>query len=494
MPHAGGVGPAMGTIQALAGNRAASAVVQRLEEDGKAAAGKAKKSRSGLNIREKIADALERANKQFDRLDTFVLRGMNPIDAGLATQAAKTSDAPLGDNVHEASGGAAGEMAATDGLTAVNGVLDARKAYKESKENPSGPASHAARKKYPSKALDAIQSMTTFVSDNLSVAKNLLHSDAVAAATTAEAGGGVLSTVAGAKSVRATRRAGVTTRKYRAIKKVDVGTPVGDEELAELREAELAGHRALGEAYLVLERSYDEGEGTFAQRLDTALDQVGDALKGIDKAAGGLKLAEDTNALNTSKNYVLGKQRNKVLKLGVGALGDGVRSAAAGVTIAAAATGTLASNPVGWALAATAAGLLLSVTAYKTGRAGMKRYEGARHPERWAPSVEEGGEAPAEPASQQEALKEALKFWKKAKHGERQAMARTLYGLAAGPDVPAGKGTSPKLRASARELLVVLKAGPQKMRMATDEWEKSLNDPEQTEKWLKEIENQLSSG
>ncbi len=485
----------MGTIQALAGNRAASVVVQRLEADGKAAEGKAKKSRSGLNIRDRIADALEKANKQLDRLDTFVLRGMNPIDAGLASGAAKTSDAALGNHVHEASGAAAGEMAVTDGVTAVNGVLDARKAYKESKENPSGPASHAARKKYPSKALDAVQSMTTFVSDNLSAAKNFLHSDVVAAASTAEAGGGVLGTVAGVKSVRATRRAGLTTRKYRAIQKVDVGAPVADEELAELREAELAGHRALGDAYLALQRSYDEGEvGAFAQRLDAAIGRAGEAIEGISKAAEGLKNAQDTNTLNTSKNYALGKQRNKVMKLGVGALGDGARSAGAGVTIAAAATGTLASNPVGWALAATAAGLLLSVTAYKAGRAGKKRYEGARHPERWAPPAEEGGEAPAAPASQRGALKEALKFWKKAKHGERQAMARTLYGLAAGPDVPAGKGTSPELRASARELLVVLKAGPEKMRMTADEWAKSLNDPAQTVKWQTEIENQLSSG
>lgn len=501
VPHVRSVGPMMGSIQALAGNRAASAVVQRLAENGEATASvdatakpAAKKSRTGLNIRERIASALERANKHLDVLDTLVLRGMVPANAEMNWKASQSSNTGLSEQAGASAAAAGAEMGLTDGVTAVNNVIDARKAYKESKENPTGPSSHAPRKKYPSKTLDAIQNTATDVSDFIGVAKNALHAEGVVtAASVAEAGGGMISAVAGVKSVRAARRFGLTTRKYRNVKKVDVPAPVDDPAITRLREAETESHWALAQAYVALERAHDGDDDGLADRLGAALDQTSAAFTTIEKAAGDVKQAQDTNVLNTTRDYALKKQRNKLWKQGVGAVGDGARSAGGAVTIAAAATGALASNPVGWGLAATAAGLLLSVTAYKAGRAGKKRYDGARHPDRWAPSTEEGDQAASEPASRPDALKEALKFWKKAEHSKRDAMARTLYGLAAGPQVPAGQKTSPELRTSARELLVALKSGPSDLHMTAEEWAGSLNDPADAEKWHKEIANQLAS-
>lgn len=501
VPDPRSIGPMMGSIQALAGNRAASAVVQRLAENNEAKTSgeetgkpKAKVSRSGLNIRERIASALERANKHLDVLDTLVLRGLVPGNAEVNWRASQTSDTRLSEQAGVSSAVAGAEMGVTDGVTAVNNVIDARKAYKESKENPAGPSSHAPRKKFPSKTLDAIQNLATYGSDVIGVAKNSLHAEGVVtAASVAEAGGGMIGAVAGVKSVRAARRFGLTTRKYQAVKKIDVPATVGDPELTRLREAETESHWALAHAYVALERAHEGEEDGLADRLGAALDRASDAFSTIEKAAGDVKGAQDTNVLNTTRDYALAKQRNKLWKQGVGAVGDGVRSAGGAVTIAAAASGALASNPVGWGLAATAAGLLLSVTAYKAGRAGKKRYDGARHPDRWAPSTEEGGPAASEPASRPDALKEALKFWKKVEHSKRDAMARTLYGLAAGPEVPAGQKTSPALRASARELLVALKAGPADVRMTAEKWEQSLNDPADAEKWQKEIANQLAS-
>ncbi|MGQ4514172.1 hypothetical protein [Streptomyces sp. DW26H14] len=526
-PYAHGAGPVLGSIQGLAGNRAAAGVVQRLATAGDARAlgsmrthpgdmpaavvqrlgakggtkgsggeederGK-KASRGGLDFRERIAAALERVNKRLDILDTFVLRGLVPADAKMSWQASRTSDAGLAEHVGASSAAAATEMAVTDGVTGINGVLDARKAFKESRQNPAGVASHAPRKKFPAKTLDAIQSLATYSSDVISAAKNSMAAEAVTAvAGVAEAGGGLIGTVAGVKSARAARRTVLTSRKYRDVKKIDVPTPVDDRELARLQEAEVASHWALGQAFVALEKSHDD-DGDVAERLSAAMDQTAGALSAVAEAAGRLKDANDSNLLNTTRAYALDKQRNKMWKQGVGAVGDGARSAGGAVTIAAAATGALASNPVGWGLAAAAAGLLLSVTAYKAGRAGKKRYDGVRHPDRWAPPAEEGGPAPAQPAARPEALKEALKFWKKAAHGERDAMARTLYGLAAGPGVPVGRKTSPEMRTSARELLVALKAGPSNLRMTAEEWTESLNNPADAEKWQKEIANQLAS-
>ncbi|MFE2374895.1 hypothetical protein [Streptomyces sp. NPDC059398] len=493
----------MGSIQALAGNKAASAVVQRLagnDETAKPADEQAKpeakkKSRTGLHIRERIASALEKANKHLDVLDTFVLRGMVPANAEMNWKSSANADTHFSEQAGASTAAAGAEMGLTDGVTAVNNVIDARKAYKESKENPTGPSSHAPRKKYPSKMLDAIQNTATDASDFIGVAKNALHAEGlVTAASVAEAGSGMIGAVAGVKSVRAARRFGLTTRKYQNVKKIDVPAPVQEPEINRLRDAEVESHWALAQAYVALERAHEGDDESLADRLGAALDQTSAAFTSIEKAADDVKKAQDTNALNTGRDYTLAKQRNKLWKQGVGALGDGVRSAGGAVAIAAAATGTLASNPVGWGLAATAAGLLLSVTAYKAGRAGMKRYEGARHPERWAPPTEEGEQATAaEPASRGDALKEALKFWKKAEHSKRDAMARTIYGLAAGPEVPAGKGTSPELRTSARELLVALKSGPGNLHMTEEAWVASLNDPADAEKWHKEIANQLAS-
>ena len=101
--------------------------------------------------------------------------------------------------------------------------------------------------------------------------------------------------------------------------------------------------------------------------------------------------------------------------------------------------------------------------------------------------------APKEAMSRGEALREALKFWKKAENGERKAVARRIYQYAAGPTVNAQSGVTSELRETAREILIVLKAGPADHRMDRVAWEGSLNDPERTEAWIKEIEEALSS-
>ncbi|WP_244297705.1 hypothetical protein [Streptomyces griseoflavus] len=78
--------------------------------------------------------------------------------------------------------------------------------------------------------------------------------------------------------------------------------------------------------------------------------------------------------------------------------------------------------------------------------------------------------------------------------GERQAKARDIYALAAGPGIPGCADTTRKMRASARALLVALKAGPADHKLTPGEWAETLNDPVKTGAWVKEIAEQLASG
>jgi hypothetical protein len=490
VPNAVGIVPVLGTMQARLGNKVASATVQRMNQDSET-----KASGGGTSIRKKVTHALDRASTNINVVDTFVLRGQAPADSGMGWEAGRTGDAHLSSQVDMSGTAANAEMGLADGLATVGNIIDARRAYKEKKQHPDGPASHAPRKTFKAKMLDTILNAVSTSTDIIAAARNGLAADGIVTAPgVAEGGGAGFGVFTAVSSARAARRAARTGRTYRAIKKVEAPAPVGDDELAELRGAKRHSNWALAEAYVAVERAHQGGDEGYADRLVDSLDQVTDAFGAIDKAAEDLKRAQDTNALNTTRSYALGKQRTKALKLGISAVGESTRTAGTAVGIAAVTTGALASNPAGWALAATAAGLLVSINMYKTVRAGVKRYDGARHPDRWSEPTEEGGTSSAEPASRGDALKEALKFWKKVENGQRQAMARTIYGLAAGPEVPAGKDTTRELRASARELLIALKAGPAKMRMTEEEWAQSLNNPDDAERWLKEIANQLSSG
>lgn len=493
-PQAYGI-PEVLALRSRIGNRATSAVIQRLGEGSGKDGGK-KASGAGKGFRQNAIRALDRAGEHLNVIDTFVLRGESPADSGIGWWAGKTANTRLSNQVAASGTAANAEMGLADGVATVGDVLGAHKAYKDVKANPDGPAYHAPHKNLRTKTVDAIKNLVATSTDIIAAARNGLATQAVATAPgVAEAGGAAFGALTAFSSIRAGVRTVLTGRKYRAIKKIDVPAPVGEDELARLRAAKVQKDWAFAEAYLAIERAHEGGEQGLAERLIDGLDQVTVALGAIEKAAGELKSAQDTNALNTTRSYALGKQRTKAWKLGISSVGEGTRSAGTGVGIAAVVTGTMASNPAGWALAATAAGLLLSVTAYKAGRAGKKRYDGARHPDRWAPPTQDGGgTAAAQPASHKDALKEALKFWKKVENGQRQAMARTIYGLAAGPDVPAGKDTTPELRTSARQLLIALKSSPTKLKMSEDAWVQSLNNPADAEKWLKEITNQLSSG
>ncbi|MGZ2359426.1 hypothetical protein LRE75_22390 [Streptomyces sp. 372A] len=325
----------------------------------------------------------------------------------------------------------------------------------------------------------------------LGIAKELTKAQLAAHAATASEAGGIGSGVVGAvKGARAAARVGLTARKYHALKGLERHDRTDEEAMARLALARQEAEQAADDAYVALDGHWDhEGEDRMA-RVSQAIDAAWAATGAARDAAADIRRAEDANTMHTVHTYALGKQRNKMGKQAFTAVGESAKAAGGVVTAVAATAGGagLASNPVGWGLAAGAAGLILGVTAYKAGRAGMKRYDGARHPERWG-----ADETSAEPASRPDALKEALKFWKKVENGERQAMARKIYGLAAGAEIDGSGQTSSAMRDSARALLIALKAGPSHHKLTPDEWAESLNDPARSAAWVKEIAEQLSS-
>ncbi|MGW5354470.1 hypothetical protein ACWERV_28625 [Streptomyces sp. NPDC004031] len=496
-PSAGAPEHGLLGVQAGAGNRAAAAMVQRARgADGGKGKGKAPQGAGAAapspGYRDRIAAILDRLKKNFEVIDTFVKNVQVPANAGFAQHAAATVDDGLKHSAASSGGAAGSESLVAEAVGAALGGMEAAKARKDAAKHKAGAAFHGANKKFTSKATEAVVGAASAGNNALGVAKELTKAEkALHAAQAAEVSGIGSSVVGAVKGARAARRFGLTARKYRALKGIEKPGRTADGALDQLRQARDDAEWAAAEAYVALDSQWDHDGDDRLDRVSDAIDAAWEAMGGARDAARDVRRAEDVNTMDTVLTYALGKQRNKMGKQALTAVGESTKAAGGIVTAIAATAGgaALAGNPVGWGLAAGAAGLILGVTAYKAGRAGTKRYDGARHPGRWA----DDGAAAAEPASRGDALKEALKFWKKVENGERQAMARKIYALAAGPDVRGSGDTSAEMRESARALLVALKAGPADQRLTPEEWSDSLNDPARTAAWVKEIAEQLSS-
>ncbi|TRV80968.1 hypothetical protein FKN01_04265 [Streptomyces sp. 130] len=476
-------------IQASLGNRAAVAAVQRAGEAARSTeAENADPLPAPKSYRDRIAAVLDKVKKNLELIDTFVKGVHVPANAGFAQQASATASEGL-----KHSTGASGSAAASENLvTETAGALLSGMEAVKARKHKDGAAFHTADKKANTKKADAVIGAAGSGNYALGIAKELTKAQMAAHAATASEVSGIGSSVVGAvKGARAATRVGLTARKYHALKGLEKHDRTDEGAMARLDMARQEAEQAADDAYIALDGHWDhEGEDRMA-RVSQAIDTAWAATAAARDAAADIRRAEDANTMNTVHTYALGKQRKKMGKQAFTAVGESAKAAGGIVTAVAATAGgaELASNPVGWGLAAGAAGLILGVTAYKAGRAGMKRYDGARHPERWA----EGAETPAAPASRPEALKEALKFWKKVENGERQAMARKIYGLAAGAAIEGSGPTSSAMRDSARALLIALKAGPANHGLTPDEWAESLNDPAKSAAWVKEIAEQLSS-
>ncbi|MEU0133175.1 hypothetical protein ABZ172_03895 [Streptomyces sp. NPDC006296] len=481
-------------LQSRVGNRAAAAAVQRARdtggeraaEHGAASAGAKKRK----NYRDRIAGLLDRFKKNLEPIDTFVKGFQNPTNAAFTQQATAAADAGLKHSAAASGASAASGNLLTEAAGTVAGGLDAYKNMKDARTHPTGAGHHTAKKKARTKGVDTVVGAAGSGSYSAAVAKEATKIQKAAdAAMASEASGIAGATVGAVKGVRSAVRVGGAARKYKEVKKLGDPHLVHAGSLARLNESREQADWAAARAYVALDAYWkEEGRLEFvSEAVDTAWEAMGEARD----AAESLRRAErDIEKLSTAQGYAKKKQLVKIGKETVAGGGESTKAVAGVVTAVAAGTAGLATNPVGWGLAGAGAGLVLGVTLYKALRAATKRYEEVHHPERWVPE----GETPAEAASRKESLKHALKFWKKVSKGERQAMAREIYALAAGPRIPGSGGTTAEMRESARALLTALKSGPAQHKLDPEAWAQTLDDPAKTAGWIKEIAEQLASG
>ncbi|MEU0304485.1 hypothetical protein ABZ252_34295 [Streptomyces sp. NPDC006175] len=481
-------------MQARAGNRAATAVVQRAQNTGKGKAAENGGAPAGAkkNYRDRIAGLLDRFKKNLEPIDTFIKGFQTPTNAAFTQQAAAAANEGLKHSAAASGTSAASGNLLTEATGAVVSGMDAYKNMKDARKHETGAGHHTANKKAKTKGTDAVVGAAGSGSYSAAIAKEVTKlQKASHAAVASEASGIASAAVGGIKGMRSAFRVGGAARKYRQVKELGDPHLVHAGSLARLNESREQANWAAAEAYVALDAYWKQaGEGGL-EFVSEAVDAAWEAMGEARDAAESLQRAEkDVEKLSTAQGYAKKKQLTKIGKETVSGGGESAKAAAGIVTAVAAGTAGLASNPVGWGLAGAGAGLVLGVTMYKALRAATKRYEEVRHPERWGP---EGG-TPEEAASRKESLQHALKFWKKVSKGERQAMAREIYALAAGPGISGSGSTTAEMRESARALLIALKCGPAKHKLEPEAWAGTLDDPAKTAGWIQEIAEQLASG
>ncbi|WP_217144060.1 hypothetical protein [Streptomyces sp. AC627_RSS907] len=450
----------------------------------------------------KATELLDKVKKNLEPTDNMAKGAQAPTSAGLGQTAGSSGNGAL---THDAA--AAGTSGASwNLLTELTGVvvnsLDALKNLRDSKKKKTGAAHHTASKKSKVKGADAVVGTASTGSYGAAIAKDATKLQAAADTATAAEVSGIFSAITGLwKGARAAGRVGGATRKYNRIKNLgDAGTVHAEwltRLLAEETQAAQQVEEAQANVTAIVEANRGRRPALWYPAAQAANEALGEAYTRAREAHARAHDAQaharaqrEVETLGQAQQYAKKKQLTKIGKETVGGVVGEPAKAAGGVVAAVTAAGALGSNPAGWITAAVGAGLVLGVAGYKGGRAAKKRFEEAHHPERYTPEGEEVPEA----KSSWDSLKHSLKVWKKVSRHERQLMAHKIYSLAAGPDIPGSSDTTPEVRRSARELLVALKAGPDQHKMEQEDWETTLNDPEHTSAWLKEIAEQLASG
>ncbi|MFC7892399.1 hypothetical protein [Streptomyces sp. NPDC057381] len=432
----------------------------------------------------------DRAKKAIDPPDTVATRVNAPTEGGVRTHGLGTSNAGLVEASAIQGQVGTGINVVTDSLGLFNDLRALKSGY-EGREG-TGPDSHKPRKDWKGKPLGAAQNTGMVVGDVSGMAnaavRNAGNLGGVPALGITTGGAGVFySTLIAVREAAAVWR---TYHKNRALKELVEALPGGAPvEAARLQDV-LDG---LGRAQERLERV-----SALPPRRLYGLAAARDA----EVAKYGQQVAVLTEHLRADLadvgRYARHKQHTKLGKRVTNLGGNTVRAAGGGLAVAAVAGAV--SGPAAPAVAGTAAALLLGNAVYKGVRAGGNRYVEARHPDRFARPTraqDEAGAAetgaPAAGVGRGDAVLEFFKVTKSVQQGERRYMAQKLYALAAGPAVHVGKNVPDDIRASARALLKVLKAGPSQHSRDEEQWEASLNDPAEQSAWEKEIFNQLSS-
>jgi hypothetical protein len=451
-----------------------------------------------------VAENADQGKKLLEPTDALGKGVQAPTAAGLGQEATEMqAAAPKNDTAaaagasalkHDASAaGVSGASlsAVTELLSFGASVADSFRNLRTALRKGSGAGYHNAHKKGKTKATDAGVSVVSTGANAGTIAKEAVKLQGVASTAASAEASGVLSGVAGlAKSMRALYKTKGAAEKYRGLRRLKNENAGHSALLIRLATEANTAQLNADTAYAAVEAARNNRDGRTAEEWAADIRAAGADYEAASLIAARAKVAHlsavrDLETLNSTTDLAKRKQVTKVAKeMGGGVLGEGLKGAGGITTVAVVATGTLASNPAGWILAAVGAGLVLGTAAYKGGRAAYGRFQEAHHPERYTP---EGEDIPvAQPTW--ESLQHAMKFWKKITRYKRQLAAHKIYSMVSNPH------TDPALRDSALQLLVLIKAGPDDHKLERDEWEARLMNPAEKADWIKEITDQLSSG
>ncbi|MEU3733085.1 hypothetical protein AB0E81_27345 [Streptomyces sp. NPDC033538] len=436
----------------------------------------------------KSAFGLTNAKKRLDPSDTAILRVTAP--SGVAAQAhAKDSNT-------EMAFGSAPQLQVESGSNVVVSVLGAYndgRGYLSARKvkDAKGAEAHQADKDKKGKPAGFLTNTLMTISDGLKVGNAAMKNKGVAEGVAGLGEGtGVLtagfSIGIGAREGRVIHR---TKHKRRNLKEHS------------LRDVEAVRNRTLQTVLDRLDEVSAELAGKTAGLSGPQAGPTEEQLKslGESQAEADALRKELMEHLASGQQYAIKKQNRKIVKRAVN-LGGNVIRTAGGILAVVALAGTLA-TPAAPAVGAGAAAALGGLAAYKGGKAGYKRATEVRHPAKWARTTLAQGETEfteqtaenEKKGSKRSATAEFFKVTKSVGQGERQLTAQEIYALAAGPAVPVGKSVPAEVRAKARELLIDLNCTWEKRKETKEEWEASLNDPDQQEGWEKYIAKQLAS-
>ncbi|CAL9468436.1 hypothetical protein [Streptomyces sp. enrichment culture] len=451
-----------------------------------------------------VAENADQGKKLLDPTDALSKGVQAPTAAGLGQEATEmAANAPKSDTgggtgagealKHDASAaGVSGASfsAVTELASLTASVADSIRNLRTALRKGSGAGYHNAHKKGKTKATDAGMSVASTGANAGTIAKEAIKLQGVASTAASAEASGVLSGVAGvAKSIRAAFKTKGAIEKIHGLRKLEKANTAHSRRLllleAEANTAELNA-RFAREA---VERARNDREGRTEEEWAAGIRAAGAAYEEVAliearAKADFLSNARDLEDLNFATKLAKSRKVSQAVKeMGGGFVGEGLKGAGGITTVAVVATGALASNPAGWITAAVGAGLVLTTAAYKGGSAAYGRFQEAHHPELYTP---EGEPIPTAKGTG-DSLVHAMKFWKKITRYKRQLAAHKIYNMVS------REGTDPALRASALQLLILIKAGPTDHKLERDDWETSLMDPAKKADWIKEITDQLAS-
>ncbi|GHI90903.1 hypothetical protein [Streptomyces olivaceus] len=451
--------------------------------------------KAGKSTRERLKKPFSatRAKQRIDGPDTVILRGSAPVGGPLRGEATKHGNDELLRDTAQQGQVETGVNVVNSGLGIFNDARDVKAGFEGRKGT--GIKSRQDRKKLNSKSAGLTQNVLMGVNDGTKIADNLVrNAENLSGVAPLGATGGILTM---SFSVLIAIRDGLVIKdtydKRKKLKEHFAGVAAArTRRLQEVLDD-------LGTANDELTQECSKLSGPASDWDEGALQEVQRKRDSIEGLRGELRAH-----LAGVRDYAVDKQERRLRKRAADLTGNAARTAAGAVAIAAVAGAVSGGIGAGVAGGVSALGLG-GLAAHKGRKKAKKRYNSVRYPTRHArPTVAQEGTEETEPKQQKmaedgehgrrrDATAEAFKVTKSIAQGKRQFNAQELYAGVAGPAVPVGRNVPNDIRAEMREFLKDLKCGPDKYGWTEEQWEASLNDPDQQAEWEGEIAKQLAS-